>query len=88
MSGTKQDHGPLLQDVYGRAAASRRDYTYSVALRGSGITWDARHLDQWLFNPHETLPGTTMAYVGIRNDKRRRAVIAYLVSVSAAVSSK
>ena len=76
-----QDKGPTLYGVFGRAAATNGRYPFSEALRNSKFVWTPKRLDQWIFNPHETLPGTTMAYIGIRNDKRRRDVIAYLVAV-------
>jgi cytochrome c len=75
------DKGPTLYGVYGRAAATKTDFVYSEALRNSHFVWDLNRLDQWLFNPHEALPGTTMAYIGIRSDARRYNVIAYLVSL-------
>lgn len=47
------------------------------------MVWDAKRLDQWIFNPHETLPGTSMGFIGIRNDKKRRDVLACLAAMSA-----
>jgi cytochrome c len=35
-------------------------------------------LDKYLVNPRETIPGTTMAYVGLRNATQRADLIAYL----------
>jgi cytochrome c len=81
--GGSQPKGPSLHGVFGRTAGTREGYTYSEVLKASGIVWDARHLDQWMFNPHETLPGTSMNFIGIRNDKKRRDLLAYLVALSA-----
>jgi cytochrome c len=77
-----RDKGPSLYGVFGQPAAIDNAFPYSEALRSSGLVWDAKHLDQWIFNPHEMLPGTTMVYVGIRNDARRRNVIAYLIALA------
>ena len=77
-----REKGPSLRDIYGQPAGHDPAFRYSEALRLSGIVWDEKRLDQWLFNPHETLPGTTMSYIGIRNDARRRNVIAYLVALA------
>jgi cytochrome c len=74
--------GPSLAGMFGRPAASRLDFTYSEALRTSGVVWDPKHLDQWIFNPHETLAGTSMRFIGVRNDKTRRDLLAYLVAMS------
>jgi cytochrome c len=75
-------NGPNLHAVFGRRAASNAGYPYSEALRNSNIVWDLPHLNQWIFNPHETLPGTSMAYIGIRNDVKRRDLIVYLIAAT------
>ena len=75
--------GPGLQDIFGAPAAAKSNWVYSDALRASGFVWDARRLDGWIFNPHEALPGTTMGFIGIRSDEKRRNLIAYLAAVSA-----
>jgi cytochrome c len=83
-SFTVSGKGPSLAGVYGKPAASRPDFAYSEALKNARITWDAKRLDQWIFNPHETLPGTSMGFIGVRNDKKRRDILAYLVAMSVA----
>jgi cytochrome c len=75
-------NGPNLYGVFEQRAAISKSYPYSEALRNSNIVWDVLHLDHWIFNPHEALPGTSMAYIGVRNDKKRRDIIAYLIAVS------
>jgi len=77
-----ETNGPNLYGVFERRAAQNQTYPYSEALRNSGIVWDVRHLDHWIFNPHEALPGTSMAYIGVRNDTRRRDILAYLIAVT------
>lgn len=82
--GASQEKGPVLTGFFGkRAATARPDYAYTEALRNSDFVWELRRLDQWLFNPRETLPGTSMSFIGVRNDKRRRDLLAYLVAVEA-----
>ena len=71
-----------MDNVFGRPAATGEGFAYSEALRKSKFVWDLRRLDQWIFNPHETLPGTTMVYIGVRSDAKRRDILAYLVAVS------
>lgn len=70
--------GPNLWGVFGRAAASHRGYTYSNALKESGIVWDAAQLDTWLANPRTFLPGNKMSFAGIPDATDRRDVIAWL----------
>ena len=42
------------------------------------FVWDAEHLDQWLAKPREYLPGTKMSFAGVKNEKDRIDLIAYL----------
>jgi cytochrome c len=70
--------GPNLYGVFGHAAASNATYRYSEALKSSGITWDAQHLDHWLANPRTYLPGTKMSFAGLADAKDRVDLIAYL----------
>jgi cytochrome c len=73
----ENDIGPKHRGVFGRKAASVADYSYSAALKNSGLTWDAATLDRWLQNPSELVPGTKM-YFKIDNPQSRADVIAYL----------
>jgi cytochrome c len=56
------DAGPMHRGVFGRKAGSVPDYSYSAALKGSGITWDDQTLDKWLADPQAFVPGTKMFY--------------------------
>ncbi len=54
--------GPPLFGVIGRKAGSATGFEYSDALRGAGFAWDAGHLERWLANSNEFLPGSYMNY--------------------------
>lgn len=69
--------GPSLHNVIGRKAGSLAGFSYSPALRDSGVTWSPQTLDQFLQNPKAMVPGTRMA-VFVRDPEQRRAIIAYL----------
>lgn len=71
------DLGPKHRGVVGRRAGSIEDYTYSAALKSSGLTWDKTTLDRWLSNPSELVPGTKM-YFKIDDPQKRADIIAYL----------
>ena len=71
------DLGPKHRGVVGRRAGSIEDYTYSPALKNSGLTWDKPTLDRWLTNPSELVPGTKM-YFKIDDPHKRADIIAYL----------
>jgi cytochrome c len=47
-------------------------------MKASGITWDELSLDRFLQNPLKTLPGTKMAYAGVKDPQERADLIAYL----------
>jgi cytochrome c len=71
--------GPNLHGVYGRKAAAHDDYKFSDALKAANITWDAATLDPWLTKPMEMVPGTKMSFAGLKDQKDRTDVIAYMM---------
>jgi cytochrome c len=70
--------GPSLFGIIGRQAGSVPGFHYSPANKSSGITWDAAKLDPYLTNPKEVVPGTTMAFAGLKDPGQRADLIAYL----------
>lgn len=70
--------GPSLFGVIGRKAGTVVGFRYSVPNRDSGITWDATTLGPYLTNPRAAVPGTTMVFSGLKEEKQRTDVIAYL----------
>ena len=72
--------GPNLHGLFGRKAATHGEYKYSEALKASGITWDAPTLDKWVEGPREVVPGTKMAFAGIKDAKDRADLIGYLMA--------
>jgi cytochrome c len=47
-------------------------------LKAKGGVWDAARLDQWIASPKTYAPGTKMSFIGLKDDKDRTDVIAYL----------
>ena len=76
----KNKTGPSLYGVVGRAAGSIEGYKYSKAMAGSGLVWDAETLAAYLTNPKKYLKGTKMAFAGLKKEKDRADVIAYLAT--------
>jgi cytochrome c len=70
--------GPSLHKVVGRAAGSVAGYTYSDANKNSGITWTPQVLFEYLKDPKAYVPGTKMAFPGVKNDQDRANLVAYL----------
>lgn len=71
------DLGPRHRGVVGRRAGSVADYSYSPALKNSGLIWDESTLDRWLTNPSALVPGTKM-FFKIDDAQARADIIAYL----------
>jgi len=71
--------GPNLHGIFGKKAAAHPDFKYSDALKNAGFNWDGPHLDQWLAKPQTFLPGTKMTFAGIKDEKDRHDLIAYLM---------
>ncbi len=71
------DLGPRHRGVVGRRAGSVEDYSYSTALKNSGLIWDEATLDRWLTNPSALVPGTKM-FFKIDDPQARADIIAYL----------
>jgi cytochrome c len=70
--------GPTLFGVVGRPAGSVEGFRYSEANKNSDVTWTPDVLDKYLVDPKKFIPGTTMAFAGLKKDEERANVIAYL----------
>ena len=62
--GARAVTGPVLNDVFGRPAASG-DYPYSKAMKESGLVWDAATLRDFLVSPQDVVPGSRMYFQGV-----------------------
>jgi len=70
--------GPHHCGLLGRRAGSVPGFPYSPAMRRSKIVWSEASLDRFLKAPLQALPGTSMGYDGIKDERERRDLIAYL----------
>ena len=75
--------GPALHGIFGRTTGTAAGFAYSPALKGAGFVWDGGKLDQWLADPKGFLPGNRMTFIGLKQEKDRRDVIAYIKVESA-----
>ena len=76
--GAKNAVGPVLNGIVGRPAGTYPDYVYSDANKNSGLTWDEATLTVYLKDPKAKVPGTKMAFPGLKKDEDIANVIAYL----------
>lgn len=75
--------GPGLWGVVGRDVASRPTFAYSAAMTAQAGGWTYERLDHYLANPAKAVPGTKMAFAGLRKVQDRANVIAFLSTLSA-----
>jgi cytochrome c2 len=74
----KHGIGPSLWGVVGRDIAALEDYGYSDAMQAHEGAWTPEVLSAYLENPKAVVPGTKMAFPGLRDAQDRIDVITYL----------
>jgi cytochrome c len=70
--------GPTLAGLIGRKSGSVEGFRYSEANKKADITWSAQTLDPYLKDPKAVIPGTIMAFAGVKKDDERENLISYL----------
>lgn len=77
--------GPHLVGIIGRKAGAVEDFKYSAALKtkaGEGLEWTDENFLAFVTKPKEFLPGTKMAYPGLKKEDQRVDLLAYLKSLA------
>jgi cytochrome c len=78
--GAKNKVGPVLNGLDGRHSGSAEGYSYSDANKNSGITWSKDQFLEYIKDPKAKIPGTKMAFAGIKNEKEAGDLWAYISS--------
>ena len=76
--GAKNKVGPELNGLDGRKSGTAADYSYSDANKKAEITWGEATFKDYIQNPMAKVPGTKMAFAGIKNEKEIGDLWAYL----------
>lgn len=75
--------GPSLSGVWGRKAGALGSFVrYSGALKSSGIVWNEKTLDAWAKDPEAMVPGNYMSFPGIKEERARADLLAFLEKAS------
>ncbi|MFD1254259.1 MULTISPECIES: cytochrome c family protein [Devosia] len=78
--------GPELNGIVGRPAGTAVNFNYSSAMQtagAEGLVWTAEDLNAFLEAPKDKVPGTKMAFGGLKKQQDRDNLIAYLATFSA-----
>jgi cytochrome c len=74
----KNGVGPVLNGLIGRKSGSVEGYSYSPANKNSGITWDEATFAEYIKDPRAKIPGTKMAFPGLKDEQKVKDLIAFL----------
>ncbi|WP_454882915.1 c-type cytochrome [Sphingomonas oryzagri] len=80
--GGRNGVGPSLSGIFGRKAGTVAGFTYSAAMKNSGIVWDEKSLAEFLASPTKKVPGTKMP-ISVSDPAKRSALVAYLKTATA-----
>lgn len=74
----KNGIGPTLAGIWGDRAGVVPGFEFSDAMKNSGLVWNQANLDRYLTDPRGVVPGTKMAFGGVKDAGQRQAIINYL----------
>ena len=77
----KKRVGPPLNNIIGAKAGTQEKFKFSPAMVKAGkdgLVWNDEKLEEYLLKPKALVPGTKMAFPGLKKDADRANVIAYL----------
>jgi cytochrome c len=80
-SGGGNRVGPNLFGVVGRKAGTFAGYSYSSAMKNSGLVWSEDNLAKYLMSPSTIVSGTKMSFGGFQQQQQASDVAAYLATL-------
>ncbi|GAA5884751.1 hypothetical protein JCM16303_005259 [Sporobolomyces ruberrimus] len=70
--------GPNLHGLFGRQSGHVESFSYTEANKKAAVHWDETTLFDYLENPKKYIPGTKMAFAGLKKEKDRNDLITWL----------
>jgi nitrite reductase (NO-forming) len=74
--------GPSLAQIVGKTAGTAAGFSFSPAMKSSGVVWNRETLSAYLANPQGFMPGNRMMFPGLKAARELDAVVAYLADPS------
>ncbi|ORY20868.1 putative cytochrome C [Naematelia encephala] len=81
-AGEPNKVGPNLHGLIGRKSGQVEGFSYTAANVNKGVHWDENTLFEYLENPKKYIPGTKMAFAGLKKAKDRNDLITHLTEAT------
>ncbi|KAG5336407.1 CYC1 protein, partial [Acromyrmex charruanus] len=76
--GEKHKIGPNLFGIVGKTCGTSEFKYHTEAIKQKAIVWNEETLNDYLEDPKKFIPGTSMAFYGVKKTEDRKDLIAFL----------
>ena len=87
-AASKDGIGPNLGALAGRRAGRRPGFKYSPAFRSASFEWNVVTLNEFIADPQQVVPGTVMAFSGLRNPRDRALIVCLLLNACSQIPTE
>lgn len=74
--------GPNLYGLFDRVSGQNSAFSYTDAMIKKNVEWTSQTVSDYLENPKKYIPGTKMAFGGLKKDKDRNDLVSYLLKAT------